>query len=111
MVRHDSRDPLYRMPAGARPSGSVVTLRCRADDARAVTLRMWWDDGEIRRPMTASPRGAGLFEVRLTLPEQSGLLWYYFIIDLTAKRACTAMRTTAWAAWGGCTITSRRPFS
>ncbi len=85
MVRHDSRDPLYRMPAGARPSGSVVTLRCRADDARAVTLRMWWDDGEIRRPMTASPRGAGLFEVRLTLPEQRGLLWYYFIIDFDGE--------------------------
>ena len=85
MVRHDSRDPLYRMPAGARPSGSVVTLRCRADDARAVTLRMWWDDGEIRRPMTASPRGAGLFEVRMTLPEQSGLLWYYFIIDFDGE--------------------------
>ena len=85
MVRHDSRDPLYRTPSGARPSGSDVILRCRADDARAVTLRMWWDDGEIRRPMTASPRGAGLFEVRLTLPEQSGLLWYYFIIDFDGE--------------------------
>ena len=85
MVRHDSRDPLYRMPAGARPSGSDVILRCRADDARAVTLRIWWDDGEIRRPMTASPRGAGLFEIRLTLPERSGLLWYYFIVDFDGE--------------------------
>ena len=85
MVRHDSRDPLYRTPSGARPSGSDVILRCRADDARAVTLRIWWDGGEIRRPMTASPRGAGLFEIRLTLPEQSGLLWYYFIIDFDGE--------------------------
>ena len=85
MVRHDSRDPLYRTPSGARPSGSDVILRCRADDARAVTLRIWWDDGEIRRPMTASPRGAGLFEIRLTLPEQSGLLWYYFIVDFDGE--------------------------
>ena len=85
MVRHDSRDPLYRTPSGARPTGSDVILRCRADDARAVTLRLWWDDGEIRRPMTASPRGAGLFEIRLTLPEQSGLLWYYFIVDFDGK--------------------------
>lgn len=85
MVRHDSRDPLYRTPSGARPSGSDVILRCRADDARAVTLRLWWDDGEIRRPMTASPRGAGLFEIRLTLPEQSGLLWYYFIVDFDGE--------------------------
>ena len=85
MVRHDSRDPLYRTPSGARPSGSDVILRCRADDARAVTLRLWWDDGEIRRPMTASPRGAGLFEIRLTLPERSGLLWYYFIVDFDGE--------------------------
>ena len=85
MVRHDSRDPLYRTPSGARPTGSDVILRCRADDARAVTLRLWWDDGEIRRPMTASPRGAGLFESRLTLPEQSGLLWYYFIVDFDGE--------------------------
>ena len=85
MVRHDSRDPLYRTPSGARPSGSDVILRCRADDARAVTLRIWWDDGEIRRPMTASPWGAGLFEIRLTLPERSGLLWYYFIVDFDGE--------------------------
>ena len=85
MVRHDSRDPLYRTPSGARPTGSDVILRCRADDARAVTLRLWWDDGEIRRPMTASPRGAGLFEIRQTLPEQSGLLWYYFIVDFDGE--------------------------
>ena len=85
MVRHDSRDPLYRTPSGARPTGSDVILRCRADDARAVTLRLWWDDGEIRRPMTASPRGAALFEIRLTLPEQSGLLWYYFIVDFDGE--------------------------
>ena len=50
-----------------------------------MTLRLWWDDGEIRRPMTASPRGAGLFEIRLTLPEQSGLLWYYFIVDFDGE--------------------------
>ena len=85
MVRHDSRDPLYRTPSGARPTGSDVILRCRADDARAVTLRLSWDDGEIRRPMTASPRGAGLFEIRLTLPEQSGLLWDYFIVDFDGE--------------------------
>ena len=85
MVRHDSRDPLYRTPSGARPSGSDVILRCRADDARAVTLRIWWDDGEIRRPMIASPWGAGLFEIRLTLPERSGLLWYYFIVDFDGE--------------------------
>ncbi|MCI5546573.1 MAG: glycoside hydrolase family 13 protein [Clostridiales bacterium] len=76
---------MYRTPSGARPTGSDVILRCRADDARAVTLRLWWDDGEIRRPMTASPRGAGLFEIRLTLPEQSGLLWYYFIVDFDGE--------------------------
>lgn len=85
MVKHDSRDTLYRAPAGARPSGSDVILRCRADDACGVTLRIWWDGGEIRRSMTASPRGAGLFEIRLTLPEQSGLLWYYFIIDFDGE--------------------------
>lgn len=78
---HDSRDILFRTPSGARPAGSEVTLRCLASTGAHVTLRVWWNEQEQRHAMTASPQGAGLFEITLTLPEQCGLFWYYFIIE------------------------------
>lgn len=78
---HDSRDTLFRTPLGARPAGSEVMLRCLTSAEAHVTLRIWWDNQEYRHEMTASPQGAGLFEITLTLPKTCGLLWYYFIIE------------------------------
>lgn len=86
IVRHYSRDPLYRTPSGARPAGSKVMLRCHAPAAAHVRLRVWWEDREICHEMTASPRGAGLFEVEIALPEHSGLFWYYFIVEEDGRR-------------------------
>ena len=75
---HDSRDPYYRSPGGARPPRSSVTLRVKTD-ARRATLRLWWENAETRFPMTRA--GDGVFEYTLTLPATSGLLWYFFILE------------------------------
>ncbi len=80
-VLHDSRNILFRTPAGARPAGETVTLRLRAPADVRATLRVWWHDREQRFRMKPSKAEPGLFEHALVLPKTPGLLWYYFIIE------------------------------
>ena len=53
---HNSRDPLYRSPAGAVPTGTDIRLRLRAtnDDLTGATVRVWNDrtNSEHFYPMT-----------------------------------------------------------
>lgn len=83
---HNSRNSNYRFPFGARPAGAVVCLRIEAAP-RFVSayLRGWFDGREERHEMT---RRANAFEIELTLPGQSGLYWYYFILEDEAGRTC-----------------------
>ena len=66
---HDSRNILYRTPAGARPAGEKVALRLRAEEGAKVTLRVWWNDKEQKYPMKPSKAEAGLYEHVLALPK------------------------------------------
>ena len=76
-IFHDSRDLFYRMPLGAGACGEFVRLRLRAEGAVSVSLRLWWEDQEILREMTPGPDS--VWETHVRLPQQTGLLWYYFI--------------------------------
>ena len=80
MIFHDSRQGIYRSPGGAAACGTPVTLRVRATGVRSVAARVWWDDAESVYPM--SPEGQDLYACTITMPERTGLLWYYFrIVD------------------------------
>ena len=79
---HDSRNPFYRTPSGARPAGEKLTLRLRAEAGAKAFLRLWWNDAEQKMPMKPSRVEEGLFEITLALPKTPGLLWYYFIIEM-----------------------------
>ena len=104
MIFHDSRDARFRFPEGARPLGETVRLSVRADGARSATLRLWKDGREWRVPMARvssdpmlfpehgprrverahaiSPRpGEDVFTCEAALPEDTGSLWYYFILE------------------------------
>ena len=74
---HDSRDPVYRLPQGAAPCGQRLRLRVRVEGAHRVNLRLWWHDAESLLPM--KPAHSGLYECELTLPDEPGLLWYFFV--------------------------------
>ncbi len=113
MIFHDSRDARFRFPEGARPLGETVRLSVRADGAKSATLRLWKDGREWRVPMARvsadptlfpehgprhverahaiSPRpGEAVFTCEAALPEDTGSLWYYFILeydDIDALRA------------------------
>ena len=77
-IFHDSRDTFYRMPLGAGACGEFVRLRLRAENARQVFLRLWWNDGEILHEM--APLDKYNYEYRLELPRETGILWYFFIV-------------------------------
>ena len=74
---HDSRSEQYRSPLGAAPCASKVRLRVRADQVESVTLRIWWNNAEYRWFMRRVE--GGFYEYEMSIPEQPGLLWYYFI--------------------------------
>ena len=97
---HDSRNPEYRLPLGARKAGETVTLRLRVQDSTPdkVILRLWWANAEKRYEMTASTRGDGFFEYALTLPEKAGLLWYYFIVETDGCATASCIRSCATAS-------------
>jgi hypothetical protein len=97
---HDSRNPEYRLPLGARKAGETVTLRLRVQDSTPdrVILRLWWANAEKRYEMTASSHGDGFFEYALTLPEEAGLLWYFFIVE---TNGCAFYYGNAYDQMGG----------
>lgn len=87
VVEHDSRNNLYRAPFGAVPTSSEVKLSLFVkDDAipHAINLVYSFRDNEpVTIPMYYSMSiGTGsLYEAKLSVPEEPGLIWYYFIIQ------------------------------
>ena len=90
-IIHNSRDLKYRSPFGAVTTGSRVRISIDAVDftPEDVTLLLW--HGENRTPeyiqmhQTAcieETRG-GTYSAEITAPDEGGLLWYTFGIELT----------------------------
>ena len=99
---HDSRNPAFRFPIGAVEAGGRVRLALSvegAEDAETIVaeVRVWRDGvGETLVPMTLlstkdsdeeKATGEPLpfsapkwFVATIDLPDEGGLLWYYFII-------------------------------
>ncbi|MCF0141764.1 MAG: 4-alpha-glucanotransferase, partial [Parasporobacterium sp.] len=77
-VYHNSQDIEYRRPFGAAKTGSPVYLKIDAPDALNVVLRLWQDEkGETLMPME---RQGDSFHITFTMPEEAGLIWYFFVI-------------------------------
>ena len=94
-LRHDSRDPLYRTPAGAVPAGTPVKLRFRTfhNDVTAVSLRVYDLNANGQRiyPLAIAAADVSCYQPGLegetcdfwevTLPASApNNLWYRFII-------------------------------
>lgn len=79
MIVHDSRDVRFRNPGGALARKSKVALSILAEEACAATLRLWKDGRETKLPMECS--GDGLFSCEAHLPDETGALWYFFILE------------------------------
>jgi len=83
---HNSRNSNYRYPFGARPAGAKVRLRIEADESfTQAYVRGWFAGLEQRFEMR---RRGGAFEADITLPDESGVYWYYFILQDERSRTC-----------------------
>lgn len=86
MLYHDSRHLYYRLPFGAVPAESIVTLRLGASPDMAdadVTVRLWINGiGEQLYPMTWDGKA---FTAHVPMPQDGRLVWYYFIVTLGEK--------------------------
>jgi 4-alpha-glucanotransferase len=84
---HDSRQLEYRRPFGAVPVGSSVTLGLDVTDCcpSQVYLRLWLGH-EVLVPM--EPSSEKHYEATITLPEEPGLLWYYFVVETEEGAVC-----------------------
>ena len=81
---HHSRLTRFRSPQGAVPAGQEVTLRlwvnARYADA-SVALRLWVDGAAHIVPMQGTVSGGGTdFETVVRMPEEPGVVWYYFLL-------------------------------
>lgn len=77
MICHDSHQPFFRDPAGPVAAGADVTIRLLCDEATGVVLRL--HAGETL-DFTMTPGDGSVWEARVTLPDQPGLVWYSFLI-------------------------------
>lgn len=87
VIEHNSQNSIYRSPFGAVPTLSEVTLRLfgKLDEIpKAVKLVYHFKDQEAKvMPMYyyKSVATGSLYEIKLSLPEEAGILWYYFILQ------------------------------
>lgn len=84
---HDSRNPNYRSPYGAVPTGQNVTLCLDASvpDKGRVLLRLW-NGKETLLPMDRVE--GNRFQITIPMPETPGLLWYYFRVETGTETLC-----------------------
>lgn len=81
---HNSYDNFYRKPFGAVVCGQSLMLRLKVQENTEVAdcfLRIWGNEGgEHLYKMKNTEEHKGIFQVELAVPENPGILWYYFKI-------------------------------
>jgi len=100
-ILHDTQNLFYRNPFGAVACGESIALRLRVsvDSGEALslegccaTVRQWEVDHELRIPMrvdaSRSTPYTQYFDAIISVGEQPGLTWYYFIIELDTPSGC-----------------------
>ncbi len=95
-IFHNSEKARFRSPLGARPAGSRVTLRlyCGSVRPNGVHVVLFGENYEQKAEMNGVE---GWWEATLTLPEQAGAYWYYFVLRLdenTAYFGCKGGKTS-----------------
>ena len=86
---YDSRDPRYKSPYGAVPSGTVVRFTLRPPRAEGfsrarLTARFESRDDKtltVPMPWVGMELGRDQFEARLDTGDYVGLVWYSFVLE------------------------------
>lgn len=85
IIFHDSTHGKYRRPLGAVAPGQEVTLNLYIKDVYVdnAFLRVFHNSGSAEYRMEYSD---GWWSARVIMPEEPGLVWYYFTIDIGQDR-------------------------
>jgi len=85
IIFHDSTHGKYRRPLGAVAPGQEVTLSLYIKDVYVdnAFLRVFHNSGSAEYRMEYSD---GWWSTRVIMPEEPGLVWYYFTIDIGQDR-------------------------
>ncbi len=87
IIEHNSRNDLYRSPFGAVPCSTEVVLRLfvKTDGIpKSINLiYIFKDEDPVTVPMyfIKSIGTGSLYECKIKMPEETGLLWYYFLVQ------------------------------
>lgn len=122
-IRHDSRNAAFRFPIGAVEAGGQVRLALYVEGAASVRgqVRVWRDGvGETLVPLAEFVRveddkskpeatgeplppfdGGRWLGAMLDLPDEGGLLWYYFILFIDDSRVCFYGNVSGLGGEGG----------
>ncbi|NMA68465.1 MAG: bifunctional glycogen debranching protein GlgX/4-alpha-glucanotransferase [Desulfitobacterium sp.] len=91
VLYHNSHESFFRNPFGALPCGQKVKLRLLVQSGTTITclLRLWEKDREVLLPMKKREEknkwDGEVFEVEYTVPNEPGLIWYYFMISTDSQ--------------------------
>lgn len=83
MIKFDRRYAKYKYPFGAVQTGTEVRFFVETDREDVnITLRLWVNGAEQLIPGRREPGGFCFFYT----PRQSGIVWYFFLIDSRCNR-------------------------
>jgi len=90
-IIHDSQMNFFRSPFGAVCCKTEILLRLQIqgkDEPDSVVLRLWQDgsgEEKLTMKLKQEPGDSLIYEVLLTAPNQTGIIWYYFIVTIQDK--------------------------
>lgn len=119
-VLHNSQLAVYREPFGAAPCGSSVRLAFDVweepgggECLTKAQLRLWRDGlGEElleMEPLPLPQADGRRFAVKINLPEEGGLVWYYFLLHLADGRLLFYGNNAESLGGEGCLQTEQPP--
>jgi len=91
---HNSFERIYREPFGALPTGGEIRLALRTvlEPEGPVLLHLHPEPGEART-VEMEKTGEDLWEARIRVPEEPGLLWYHFSAVREERRLFCGRKT------------------
>lgn len=90
-IEHNSQSKLYRSPFGAVTNNTEVTLRIALADLGIPThvklcYAFWGEKRSVNMAYVFDASGLFFYEVRINIPDKTGLLFYYFDIEASGAR-------------------------
>lgn len=86
IIEHNSRSLFYRSPFGAVTTGTEVKLSIAVNNVGipAGVKVVYMNDKErnvVNMPYVMSIDGHSIYEVKIKMPQDVGLIWYYFKLE------------------------------